>query len=354
MKINTTTTALNRILSSTLKIAIFFTVSASASPTLNSLRLLQQDPPQVGVIRIGTAGRKNWTEFNKTVAFTITTSVYKVAKFGQFFGIIWRVIELVCVLIMVFDVLQRLSGTPKKFMSVFRYIVFSFTAVTPMIIGEKFTLSYRGIIGILYEEWYEQMYYGYFYTGYVNFFQPIVNSSGRDYPKYFHIGNVLFFEYLIFFVLILAAMALRSKLKYGLKIAHFFASLKIVWIMGVMFPFVAWSFWWFKQHGIIRDEVKEGQTWDRGNFGYIVGFALALFGLWEVVHFFISLILTNLQYAKNPHSFPKHKDRKLGYQQTNREEQRSSANLRETTPNPGNGEQSDPNAAQNGGTTGKK
>jgi hypothetical protein len=270
-------------------------------------------------ILVGTAGRGKWTEETKPVKFEITTSIQNWDPIGVFFGVIWKLVTLVCIVMMLFDMVSRLLGKPRKFLGLFRFLVFNYGMVNVVYLGRFQTLVYRGILEFLWEEWYDQAYGDYFGSGYFKVFGSVKNNAGRPFPNFFHFINVYFVELLVFVIFLIATLALRSKLKHRWAIAHFFASFKTVWFISFMFPFIHWVILFYKQHGLIKQNIKKGESYERGTFVYIFGFGVATWMLWEATNLIISMVLTNIQFSKDPIGFPKSKHRRKGYREAPRQ-----------------------------------
>ena len=241
---------------------------------------------------VPTAGRGRWTEATKPVNWEITATRFRWDQIGAFLGVCFRLVQFGCTIAMFADVFSRYVGKPLKVMSIYRYVLVSYGAVLPGYIGMglKRPLVYRGIIGLFLEEWYKQFYNGWFNIGFVNIFSAPDDANGVEYPDFIHYCNVLFFELIIYLILLILAAATEHLLKKRNRLAHLFASLKLVYVLNFMFPFVMWAVKFLVQAERIYGLNRKTERYGVWTFSYLVGYGVALMMLFQVAYTIFSMV----------------------------------------------------------------
>jgi hypothetical protein len=204
--------------------------------------------------------------------------------FAEVLCFIWRLIEIICVILLIVDVISRMGGKALYFIHTSRFIIFTFGLSSLLYAGSKF-LQYgtRGYMSTHLSEFIDDMY-----TNYFGWHLPSkVKIFNAPADGYFMFINVTFIEQCILLLLILVWGIMKVVLKKEAmmnKTYHLIKSLFLVFFISFMFPLIMWGGLWWRQHGTIGD-LDEAVRPARNYFGYWVNWFFMFF--W----FFVALFL---------------------------------------------------------------
>lgn len=199
---------------------------------------------------------------------------------AELLGATWRLIELICILLLIIDVVSRMRGKALYFIHACRYIIVSFGVSASVYAGEHFIeRCTRGFMSTQLSEFLDDMY-----TNYLGWHltKDIKIFHSPDESKHFMFTNVAFIEQLILFILLFiwgTMKAIYGKQAMMSKVYHFVKSLFLIFFISFMYHILFWGGLWFKQHRKIGKQ-NEG---NRNYFGYIFNFILIIF--WVIVAF---------------------------------------------------------------------
>lgn len=186
---------------------------------------------------------------------------------GKIIGIILKIIQIICFFIMVFDCVSRFQGNPKRWISVYRFIAVTYGTSVAWFVGSEDPRSYRVYNGYYLEQYFTKIYNaeGWFGSGFMSIFG---NAKVNDQDYGFEVVNALFFEGIIFFILILGALITAPGLGERKKISHLFGSLYYVYMFYMSFPFLYIAIMFVKQHVDLNNSADSGNTVNRKFYGY--------------------------------------------------------------------------------------
>jgi hypothetical protein len=203
---------------------------------------------------------------------------------GKVIAIVIKVIQIIAFFMLLADVFGRYHGKPRYFAHALRFIFFIYGACCPWLLGgnENFAPNgYRDLGDKMFFHFFDQIYHGYFGSGYIDCFNHKLTVDGNAYG--FNYINILFFEMLGFFLLKTAAWATAKGLPEGNKWSHFLASLKGMYLEFFAFPFAGWAVFYFKQHFVLIDLADAGsKVVGRQDIVYYMSMVLAIYMTYEV------------------------------------------------------------------------
>lgn len=211
--------------------------------------------------------------------------------FAKFISFIWRLVEILCVLLLLADVIMRANGKALYFIHASRYIIFSFAASGCIMGGYKYVyLGTRYYMTIHLYNFYRRMYrnvLGWTFTESVELFTPPT-------PKSIMFINATFWEHLILLTsliiwgstkLILRKTAMMS------KVYHIFKSLFLVLFISFMLPMLYYCSVFWGQHITLGKDQPEVS---RSYFGYVFQWIIMIFWTAIGLCFLWSMIKTAL------------------------------------------------------------
>lgn len=225
-----------------------------------------------------------------TDAPTIQTYATKnPTSFAEVLCFMWRLIELICVILLLADVISRMSGKALYFIHTSRFIIFTFGASACIYAGFKYAiLGTRVYMTIHFIEWLNDMYYnylGWYLPGKVDYFN--VPTKGSTTMTSFMFTNATFYEQLILLLLLLTWGIMKVVLKKEAmmnKVYHLVKSLFLVFFISFMFPLIYYGGLFWRQHFSLGDAGIK-----RNFFGYWIQwimlcfwFGVTLFLLWSM------------------------------------------------------------------------
>lgn len=204
-------------------------------------------------------------------------------KIGKWIGIVAKILQLLFILIMLADVVSRLTGSSLNSMHLMRYVTFTYCASITYILGDKregYNGFHRGTNMEILKEFKEYIYYGYFDTAEIKFFEdPKVNGESIG----FIYVNTLFLELVVYFLLSILSYATAKGLAERNKLSHFFNSLRFVFGCSFAFTFVNSGVYWWKQHNELNREKDEGKDVEIGSWAFWISWVLAAFMFIEIL-----------------------------------------------------------------------
>lgn len=211
--------------------------------------------------------------------------------FAELLCFIWRIIELICVLLLLIDVIMRMSGKALYFIHACRYIIFTFGASACIYGGSKFLFAgTRWYMSVHLYKFLEHMYME--YLGWdlptnTDIFNPPADGL-------IMFTNVTFWEQVILLVLILTWGIMKVVLKKAAmmsKAYHLVKSLFLVFFISFMFPLIYFGGLFWRQHfeiGLISPAVK------RNYLGYWFNWLMVFFWFGVALFLLYSMVKTAL------------------------------------------------------------
>ena len=202
--------------------------------------------------------------------------------FAQLIGFIWRLVELICVVLLLVDVISRMSGKALYFIHAARFIIFSFGASAAIVGGLTFfQLGTRGYMTMFTFEFFQDMYgnyLGWYLPNNTEIFNEPTTTGGYLFT------NATFWEQVILLILLLTWGIMKLVLKKAAmmsKVYHLFKSLFLVFFIAFMFPLIYWGGIFWKNHSDVKDVTGS----DTGYLGYWFNWIMMFF--WFIVGCFL-------------------------------------------------------------------
>lgn len=178
------------------------------------------------------------------------------------------------ILLMLVDVYFRYIGKPRRWMGVYRFVIFNYGVCTPFIIGSLQEKAYRGAWDHFVRRLYKMVYLGGVMDSFVVKIMPdVTNSSGAVFPTYFNYFNVIFIYLLIWLIIGLLCVVFRVDYKNKGNFSNMIYMVMYVIFYSTIFPFVHWSLFFFKQGWLMR---QSGGGYDKAVFHYVFGYIFAV------------------------------------------------------------------------------
>lgn len=242
---------------------------------------------------------------------TVTTTSFSSANLGKVLGAVWKVCMLVCLVLMIADAWTRYNG--RKLMNgqgvahACRFLWFIYMTAVVWVISQNhgtLTNPYRDFLNDIFGNFYEQVYLGYFKSGFVGFFTNPTTLNGTAYSKDNLIQNSCFFEMAIFLVLRVAQLAMSGKINAGDRMANFIGTLRRIWgwFFGMYFFNHSMRFWQYLHDLRKTLHATPGSVAGRTEFNALLSWILALYiiieVLWANIELFIAAYKSNLYVDK--------------------------------------------------------
>lgn len=195
---------------------------------------------------------------------------------GKVINSILKVIQLFCLFIMFADCISRYQGKPKRWISVYRFVVVTYGTSMAWFIGSPYEpFAYRGFNSGFLGTYFSRMFNS---DGWFGFGIPKVfsNSTVNDQETGFQLVNSLFIEMIFFFIFFLLAIATASGIKERKKISHLFGSLYYCYLLYMCFPFLFNTILFFKQHSSFNGLAASGATVNRKNYGFYLSWVASI------------------------------------------------------------------------------
>ena len=205
-------------------------------------------------------------------------------KFAQILCFVWRLIELICVILLVVDVISRMSGKALYFVHAARYIIFCFGFSALIYGGGKFAdKGTRGYMTVHLMEFLDDMYANYLtwrLPSHVEIFNDIEPSTATGTTTVsiggFMFMNVVFFEQCILLLLMLIWGIMKVAMGNGAmmsKVYHLVKSLFLIFFISFMFPLVFFGGIFWRQQA----NLKHNSNKPNNDFAYILNGVFMIF-----------------------------------------------------------------------------
>ena len=242
---------------------------------------------------------------------TVTTTSFSSDTLGKVLGAIWKVSMLICLVLLIADAWMRKNGSKLHnghgVAHACRFLWFIYFTAVVWVISQNhgsLTNPYRGAMNDIYGNFYEQVYRGYFKSGFVGFFTNPTTLNGTAYPKEQLIENSCFFEMSIFLILRIANLVVSGKIHAGDRMANFIGTLRRIWgwFFGLYFWNYSMIFWQYLD--TLREQLhaNPGTVAGRTEFNALLSWILALYViievLWAMIEIFIAAFKSNLYVDK--------------------------------------------------------
>jgi hypothetical protein len=214
---------------------------------------------------------------------------------GEVLGIIWKSFLILCFVLQIADLASRFTG--KKlgghgFFHACRCIVFLYGSASVFRLGSLPSNSYRGFLRGIFGEFNDEMFEGYFGSGFVGFWRNTVRIGGvsQNTPagKDNLITNVIFFELLAFILLRVAELVTSAGRRAGNPVAHLIGGLRRIFILffAMYFGYHAFNFLYYT-HVIGKLDATNRSTFTFWlNWG--VSFYVIIEGVWAMIEILIA------------------------------------------------------------------
>jgi hypothetical protein len=216
-------------------------------------------------------------------------------ELSKVMAIVIKVLQIVAFLMLLIDVYYRYKGEPRYFAHALRFIFFIYGACCPWLLGGNENYApdgYRGLGDKLFYNFFDQIYHGYFGSGYIDCFNHRLTVNNETYG--FNYINVLYFEICGFILLKVCATVSASGIENNNKMANFWGSLKGMYLEFFAFPFAGWAVFFFKQHFVMIDLEDQGAiVKGRNDTVYYFSMLLAIYMTLEVAYSCYELIKGN-------------------------------------------------------------
>jgi len=197
--------------------------------------------------------------------------------FSKVLCFVWRLVELICVLLLIIDVISRVTGKALYFIHASRYIIFTFGASACLNAGIEYRFAgSRGYMTIHLSEFLDDMY-----TNYLGWNLPfnihIFNGDNYMFSNTAFVEQCILFFFLIVWgimKLVLGSNAMMS------KVYHLIKSLFLVFFISFMFHLIFWGGLFCEYHSEVTDA-----NGDVKFFGYYFSWFLVFF--WMIVACFL-------------------------------------------------------------------
>lgn len=214
---------------------------------------------------------------------------------ANFFGIIWVLGQFLCLILMLVDVYFRYKGKPKRWMGVYRFVIFAFGACTPNLIGIMYEGAYRGFLGTMLKGFYESVYLGGFESApSISLLPDVTNSGGAVFKKYFNYVNVNLIQLVLLIILgILCIVKRKDYLQKG-NVSNLIYMLFYIVAYFSVFPLVHWGLFFLKQAAKIYEwNEKFGTDFNRNTVHYIFAYFVMILAFIGVSLLWLRLFYTS-------------------------------------------------------------
>lgn len=224
-------------------------------------------------------------------------------KFAEFLCFVWRLVQVICVVLLVVDVISRMRGKALYFIHTSRFIITAFGLSSLIFTGLFYgpIRATRNYMTIHLAQFVDDMYanfFGWRLPSNTDVFNAPAEQLVRLPPlDIFMFVNVTFIEEVILFILLITWGIMKLVLKKEAiknKIYHFVKSLFLVFLISFMFPLIFWAGMFWRTHVRIGEFRNPGEA-SRSYFGYIVNWIIMFFWLFICLGPLAYMAKTSLQ-----------------------------------------------------------
>lgn len=233
------------------------------------------------------------------------------------FAVFYTIGLYFCILLMFVDVYFRYIGKPRRWMGVYRFVLFNYGVCIPYLIGSTQEKGYRGVWDDFVRTHYKMIYLGGVMDAFVVKIMPdATNSQGQSYPNYFNYFNVIFIYLLLWLIIGILCVTFRVDYKNKGNFSNMIYMVMFVVFYSTVFPYVHWALFYFKQGWRMR---HSGGGYNKAVFHYVFGYMMAVVMLIPCIILWVRIFYTSKiaggpllkEILKDHHSAWKGKGRKL-------------------------------------------